>query len=150
MNKTDIYKKNQKSIKILGVATPIVFWVCLALAIIFFLVAISNCITNINEIYDYLDSKVYNDTELAANYTTLCDKYGELIIGQGTSGFTLHFVNFKGAIFNALNVSMAILSEIFLFLAFFLGKWFLPYYKKHLENSNQDMVNLTILEKEDK
>lgn len=146
MDKTELYKKNQKSIKVLGVATPIVFWVCIALAVIFFSVAISSCLQNINEIYDYLDSKVYNDTQLAENYQFLIDKYGEMIVGQGTSGFTLHFVNFKGAIFSVLNVTMVVLAEVFLFLAFFLGKWFMPYYKKHLENSNQDMVNITILE----
>lgn len=145
-DKEKLYRKNQKSIKVLGIVTPIVFWVCIALAIIFFIVALSQSITNINEIYDLLDSKTYNDTQIAENYNYLCNKYGELVVGQGTSGFTIHFVNFKSAIFNALIVSMVILSEVFLIAGFFLGKWFLPYYKKKLESSNQDMVNLTILQ----
>jgi len=145
MNKEEIYKKNQKRIKALAILSPIVFWVCLALAIVCFCSAIGNSMDNVNEIYNLLDSKVYNDTQLADNYQYLINKYGKWVIGQGTSGFTMVFVNFKGAIFSGFVVLNAIFSAIFLVSAFLLGKWLLPSLKKKFEIDNQDMVNLTIL-----
>ena len=150
MNKQEMYKSNQHKAKVINTFAPIVFWVCIALAFVFFVVAISESVSNLNEIYDKLDSNVYNDEQLAENYIELCDKYGEWVVGKGTSGFTLHFINFKGAIFSAVIVSMAICSEVFLLLGFLFGKWLMPYWSKKLEQSNQDMVNLTILEKADK
>jgi len=146
MTKEQIYKKNQKSIKLVGIFTPIVFWVCIALAVVLFFVAINQSIQNVNEIYDMLDSKVYNDTEIAENYQYLIDKYGEWVIGTGTSGFTIHFVNFKKAIFSGAILSMAIASVVLAVCGCLFGKWILPMIKKKLENENQDMVNLTILQ----
>lgn len=145
MSKEEIYKKNQKKIKLLGILTPIVFWVCLALFFVCFFTAIGNSISNVQEIYSYLDSNVYNDLELAENYQMLIQKYGEWVIGTGSSGFTMVFVNFRGAIFGGFILLNAIFSVIFLVCAFLLGKWLLPAMKKHLELENQDMVNLTIL-----
>jgi len=150
MNKQEQYKKNQRKAKILKVLTPIVFWVMLALAFVFFIVALSTGLENINEIYDLLDSKTYNDTEIAEHYSTLCDKYGEWVIGQGTNGFTIHFIDFKGALFSGLIVAMVVLGCVFFVGAFLIGKWILPMMVNKLEQENQDMVNLTILANEDK
>jgi len=145
LTKEQLYKKNQKAIKVLGICTPIVFWLLLALGVLCFCLAISRSMENVNEIYALLDSKTYNDTQLQENYNALVEKYGELCVGTGSNGFTIHFIDVKSAIFSAFIVANGVFSVIFILGAFILGKWVLPALKKHIELENQDMVNLTIL-----
>lgn len=148
MNKTEIYKKNQRKAKVLGILTPFVFWGLIVLAIIFFALALSNSVGNMDEITTLLNSKKYTGEDLRANYAYLIDKYGEWVIGSGSTGFTLTFINVKVAIFGGFAIFSGVSAVVCFIGAFVLGKWLFPLLTKKITQDNQDMVNLTILEKD--
>lgn len=148
MKKVDIYKKNQQKVKTIAILTPIIFWVLIGLSIICLISSIKNSIGNIVEISDLLDSQKYNGEQLKSNYTYLVDKYGEWVVGSGSNGFTLVFINIKNAMFSGFAILNGIMFIVFLLSAFILGKWLLPYWGKKIEQQNQDMVNIAILSKE--
>lgn len=141
-----IYKKNQKKSKILRILSPIVFWGCLALAIICLIFAVKNSFGNIREICDMLDNSKWTGDQLAQNYAYLIDKYGEWVIGNGGNGFTITFVNIGKALFSGLMIANCVLCVVFLVSAYVLGKWLLPKLSAQILIDNQDMVNLTILQ----
>ena len=89
----EIYKKNQKKSKVLRILAPICFWGFLALSVLCLIFAIRNSFGNIAEIMALLDSKKYTGVELQSNYSYLIDKYGEWVIGNGSTGFTITFIN---------------------------------------------------------
>lgn len=146
MDKVQIYKQNQKKSKILSNIAPFVFWVLLILSIVCFILAIRNSIGNILEITNLLDTKIYNGAELQEHYSALVGKYGEWIIGNGGSGWTITFINVGRAVFNGFMITNSVMSILFYLSAFILGKWLLPKISKQILQENQDMVNLTILE----
>ena len=146
----EIYKRNQKRSKVLRILSPIVFWGCLALAIICIIFAIKNSFGNVAEICSLLDSKKFTGEQLEQNYTYLCGKYGEWVIGTGGNGFVITFVNVGKALFSGLMIFNVFLSIFFLVCAFLLGKWILPKISAQLLIDNQDMVNLEILKSKDK
>lgn len=148
MNKTEIYKKNQRKAKVLGILTPFIFWGLIVLAIIFFALALSNSVGNMDEITTLLNSKKYTGEDLRANYAYLIDKYGEWVIGSGSTGFTLTFINVKAAIFGGFAIFSGVSAVVCFIGAFVLGKWLFPLLTKKITQDNQDMVNLTILEKD--
>lgn len=148
MNKTEIYKKNQKRAKIFAVISPFVFWGLIALAVIFFVLALENSVGNMDEITTLLNSKKYTGEELRANYLYLTAKYGEWVIGSGGTGFTLTFINVKAAIFGGFAVFAGISAIVCFIGAFVLGKWLFPMLAKKITQDNEDMVNLTILKKD--
>lgn len=150
MSKIDLYKKNQKTAKVIGVITPICFWGLVALSVICLIFAVRNSVGNIIEITELLDTRYYNAVEIEQNYNYLIDKFGEWVIGSGSNGFTLVFVNIGNAMFGGFAVFNGVMSVLFLVSAFILGKWVLPYTKNSIEQRNQDIVNLTILDKEEK
>lgn len=148
MKKVDIYKKNQQKVKTIAILTPIIFWVLIGLSIICLISSVKNSIGNIVEISDLLDSQKYNGEQLKNNYSYLVEKYGEWVIGSGSNGFTLVFINIKNAMFSGFAIFNGIMFIVFLLSAFILGKWLLPFWGKQIEQQNQDMVNITILSKE--
>ena len=141
----EIYKRNQKKSKVLRTIAPICFWGFLALAIICLIFAIKNSFGNVAEIINMLDKKNYTGEELQANYLYLIDKYGEWIIGNGSSGFQITFKNIGHALFSGLMMINLIFFIVFLVSAYLLGKWLLPKISAQILLDNQDMVNLTIL-----
>lgn len=145
LSKEELYKKNQKRIKAYKIASPIIFWGCLVLGVVFLVVALANSFGNANEIMEMLDTKTHTGEELQANYAYLTDKYGEWVIGNGDKGFQMVFVNIKTAIFSGIMITCAIMSLIFFASAYILGKWAFPFLAKKTLQENQDMVNLTIL-----
>ena len=146
----EIYKKNQKRAKIMRRMAPFVFWGFIVVAIVCFVLAIHNSLGNINEIIQQLNSKKYTGEELQAHYNALVEKYGEWVIGNGGAGFTVKFINIARAAFSGLMIANFIFCGVSIILAYLLGKWILPKTANLLEQSNTDMVNLTILRKEDK
>lgn len=147
---SEIYKKNQKKAKIITRLTPIIFWVCLALSVLFFIFAIKNSIGNVKEVFDLLNKDKYNDVQLEQNYAILVEKYGEFSIGQAGGGFNITFVNVKNALFSGLGILCFQMGVIFIGLAFLFAKWFLPKWVKAINENNQEMVNLKILENSEK
>ena len=146
----EIYKANQKKAKLFRTISPIVFWGCLALSVLCLVFAVKNSFGNVAEIMDMLDSKKYDGTQLRANYDYLTGKYGEWLIGNGSMGFQITFVNIGHALFSGLMVANVFLSVVFLISAYLLGKWLLPKLAEQITQDNQDMVNLTILKDHDK
>lgn len=147
LSKEQIYKRNQKIEKIIKIATPIVFWLFIALAVLFLILAIQNSFGNCSEIISKLDNKIYNDEQLQANYNELIEKYGEWTIGSGGSGFVIYFINIGKALFSGLMIVNLIFSITFAILSVLLGKWLMPYLARKMEQKNNDMVNLEILRK---
>lgn len=145
-----IYKRNQKRAKILTNITPFVFWGLLALSLICIIFALKNSFGNINEILHLLDDKVFNNTQIQANYAVLVEKYGEWVIGQQGGGFTISFINIGRALFSGLMMINVILAVVFFISAYLLGKWLLPKIAKQITQDNQDMVNLTVLKNSSK
>lgn len=146
----ELYKLNQKRAKIMRKVAPFVFWGFIALAIVCFILAIYNSLGNINEIIQQLNSKKYTGEQLQAHYNALVEKYGEWVIGNGGAGFTIKFINIARAAFSGIMIANFIFCGVSLVLAYLFGKWILPKMATMLEQSNTDMVNLTILRKEDK
>lgn len=146
----DIYKKNQRKSKILRILAPICFWGFLALAVVCLILAVKNSFGNIAEIIDLLDNKKYNGDEISQHYAMLIDKYGEWVIGTGSSGFTITFINIGRALFSGLMITSCVLSVVFFVSAYVLGKWILPKLSAQVLIDNQDMVNLTILKQQNK
>ena len=149
-NKTKIYLQNRKKAKIYKRITPLVFWGLIALSIFLFAVAIKNSLGNMDEITSLLNNKKFTGDELRANYLYLIDKYGEWVIGSGSTGFTLTFINVKSAIFGGLAVATGIGAIVCFIGAFLLGKWILPALAEKYTQDNQDLANLTIFEIEKK
>lgn len=145
-----IYKRNQKWAKGLKIAAPIVFWGCLGLSIFFILTAIKNSFGNVVEIIKLLDSKKFTGEQLQANYAYLLDKYGNWVIGSGSKGFMIEFINIGHAIFSGIMISCTIAAGVLFLSSLIFGKWILPAVSRQIIQDNQDMVNLTILKDKDK
>ena len=148
LSKEEIYKRNQKAVKVYKWLAPVTFWGLLAISIILFILAIRNSIGNIAEIIDMLQTDTHTGEELSANYNFLVAKYGEWVIGTGSNGFQMVFINIKKAVFSGIAISCIISCVISLIGAFVLGKWLFPALSDKTLQENQDMVNLTILKKE--
>lgn len=140
-----IYKSRQKTAKILLLLAPVVFWGCLVLSVISFIFAVQHSFGNIVEITNKLDDTNYTGVELEQNYKDLVDKYGEWLVGTGSGGFELKFINIKKAVFSGLMVTNCVFAVLFLLCAFVCGKWLFPLLSKQITQNNQDMVNLEIL-----
>lgn len=146
----ETYKKNQRISKTLRILSPVVFWVFLALSVLCLILAIQNSFGNVAEIMRLLENKNFTGAELEENYAYLVEKYGEWVIGNGGNGFTITFVNIGHALFSGLMITSLTFSIICFSSAFILGKWILPKISAQILIENQDMVNLTILKKNDK
>lgn len=140
-----IYNRNKKRAKTLKVCSPIVFWLCIVASICFLIVAVKNSFGNIAEIMELLDSKKYTGEQLRENYSFLIEKYGEWIIGNGSSGFTITFINIGKALFSGLMMFSLTMSLILLISAYVFGKWLFPMLANSITQNNQDMVNVTVL-----
>ena len=121
--------------------------VIIVLALIF---AIRNSFGNIAEICDLLDGKKYNGEQLQTNYLYLIEKYGEWVIGDGSHGFSIVFVNIGNALFSSIMVTSLFVSIVLFICAFIFGKWLLPKLSEQILQNNTDMVNMTILKEYDK
>ena len=145
-----LYKRNQKWAKALKILTPICFWLFLALGVLFLFLAIRNSFGNVAEIIDKLDKTQYTGEQLQENYNELIEKYGEWIIGNGSAGFTISFINIKKAVFSGVMITSGILCIVFFISSYVLGKWLLPKLANQIVQENQDMVNLQVLKNADK
>lgn len=144
------YKKNQKKVKIIKIATPIVRWGLLILSILFLYLTLKNSFGNIAEIIELLDSKKYTGEDLQRHYEMLINKYGKWNIGNGSAGFSIEFINIGKALFSGIAVTCFGLFVVCLISSFVFGKWLLPILAKQIEENNQNAVNLKIIEMAEK
>lgn len=145
-----IYKKNQKKIKAIKIATPIIRWGLLFLSILFLILALKNSFGNMTEIIELLDSKKYTGEVLKQNYEMLINKYGKWNIGNGSAGFSIEFINIGNALFSGIAITCFVLSVFCLIASFVFGKWLLPIISNQIEENNQNSVNLTVLKMAEK
>lgn len=145
-----VYDSNVKKVKFLRFITPIVFWGCIAIAVICFILAIRGTFGNLGEMISLLDNNKYTGEQLEQNYNYLIKKYGEWTIGSGGAGFTIKFIDIKQVAFSGFVIFTFIMAIFFLLTAFVLGKWILPKLADQVERDNQDMVNRTILKQSEK
>lgn len=140
-----VYNKNKKRAKVFKICSPIVFWTCIVLSVVFLIIAVKNSFGNIAEIIELLNDKKYTGEQLQENYAFLIEKYGEWVVGNGSTGFTITFVNIGKALFSGLMLFSLTMSIVLLISAFVFGKWLLPMLSNSITQNNQDMVNLTVL-----
>ena len=145
----EIYKRNQRKSKVLKVLSPVVFWGCLVLSVMCFIFAIKNSFGNIGEICELLDNKKFSGGQIKNNYAYLTEKYGEWVIGNGSAGFTITFINISRALFSGIMVANCFLSVLFLLSAYLFGKWLFPKLSEQILLDNQDMVNMTVLKNQE-
>ena len=150
LSKVDIYKKRQRKAKFLKVLAPIVYWICIILCVVCLVLAIRNSFGNVAEITSLLNSKKYTGAELQANYQMLIEKYGEWVIGSGSTGFTIKFINISKAVFSGIMISCLIGAVVSGISSVLFGKWLLPMLTRKFTQDNQDMTNLVILSEADK
>lgn len=142
----EIYKNNKKKSKILKILSPIVTWLFVILAVIFFILTVKNSIGNITEILNLLDKDIYTGEQLQENYAKLVEKWGEWeIIGENNAGLVIRYVNIGNALFSGLMVTYTILTIFSIVLAICIGKILLPQLAKMYVNINEEMVDVATL-----
>ena len=105
-----------------------------------------NSVGNVTEILSLLDKDNYSRTELEQNYTYLVEKWGEWeIVGEGTAGFVIRYVDVGNALFSGLMITYSTLTILSLCVAVVLGKIMLPALAKHFKNCNEEMVDMATL-----
>jgi len=93
-----------------------------------------------------LDKMKYTGTELEQNYQYLVNKWGEWeIIGAGSAGLVIRYVDVGNALFSGLMITYCILTFVTLVLALVLGKIVFPMLEKYFKNSNDEMVDMATL-----
>lgn len=141
-----LYKKNKRKAAIFAKLAPIVWWVFIALTIVFLSLAIENSIGNVLEILDALDKEVYNATEIRENYARLAERWGEWeVIGEENDLFTIRYINVANALFSGVMKAFVTLSMISLAIAIICGKIIFPYLHKVYENYNTELVDMATL-----
>lgn len=105
-----------------------------------------NSVGNITEILNLLDKDTHTAEQLATNYQSLISKWGEWeIIGGGTAGLTVRYVNIGNALFSGLMITFSVFTVISFVLAILLGKIIFPLLYKHFTNLNEEMVDMATL-----
>lgn len=142
----EIYKKNKKKAKVFSILAPIVYYFCLIVFVIFFIVAVHNSLGNVTEIICALDKDVYNETEIQENYRALVEQWGEWeIIGADKGGISVRYIDIRHALFSGLAITFCILSCIFLLCAIIFGKLLFPGLSKMYANTNRELVDMATL-----
>lgn len=146
MTAEQIYKSNKRKSKIFKTLSPVVYWVFIILTVIFFVLAVKNSIGNVIEILDGLDKDVYTEEQIVQNYNKFVQKYGEWnLIGNGTAGLSIRYINIKNALFSGFMVTYTILTVSFLIAAIILGKILFPGFAKLYSTNNEEMVDMATL-----
>lgn len=147
MTAEQIYKKNQLKVKIYKNLAPIVFWVFIGLAIIFFILMIRNSVGNITEIMSLLDKKSHTGEQIEQNYKMLVEKWGEwVIVGKNGGLFTIQFIDIRNAFFSGLMITFLTLSIVCLVFAIVVGKIVFPKLSTYYSENNQSMVDIATLQ----
>ena len=93
-----------------------------------------------------LDKSIYNDEQIAENYKKLIEKWGEWeIIGAGSAGLVIRYVDIRNALFSGLMITYTILCAVFFVLSIVIGKVLFPQLAKSLTDNNNELVDITTL-----
>ena len=142
-----MYKKNLQKSKIFKRLAPVVYWVFMALFVLFVILTISNSWGNITEIIHLLDKDAFTGEEISQNYQYLIEKWGEwVIIGKNAGMFSVQFVDIRKAFFSGLMITYISLAIISICVAIIIGKILLPKLAQLYSDNNQNMVNMATLQ----
>lgn len=107
---------------------------------------VKNSVGNVVEILELLDKDTHSGNELAQNYNVLVERWGEWeIIGAGSAGLVIRYVNIGNALFSGLMIMYGTLTIISFCIAIVFGKIMFPMLAKHFKNSNDEMVDMATL-----
>ena len=141
-----LYKQNKKKAKIFKTLSPVMCYLFLALAILFFIMMIKNSIGNVTEILHLLDKDIYTGEQIEENYAYLVQKWGEWeIVGAGTSGLVIRYVDVRNALFSGLMITYTVFTIFSLALSVILGKVLFPQLSKLYSDNNSEMVDVATL-----
>lgn len=141
-----IYRQNKRKHKLFSRLSPIIFYLFLALALVFFILTIKNSIGNVIEILHLLDDDIYSGEQIAKNYEYLVNKWGEWeIVGAGSAGLVIRYVDVRTAMFSGLMITYTILCIISILCAVIFGKILFPQMAKLYKNNNDEMVDVATL-----
>jgi hypothetical protein len=123
------------------------YWVFLALTVVFFILMIRHSLGNVMEIINLLDKETLTGEQLAENYAYLVEKYGEwTVIGKNGGLFQVEFIDIRAALFSGLMITFLILSIVCFIVAVVTGKILFPKLAQLYKDNNQDMVNMATLQ----
>ena len=141
-----LYKINKKKAKIFKMLSPVMLYLFLALAVLFFILTIRNSIGNVTEILRLLDKDVYTGEQIAENYQYLVEKWGEWeIVGAGNAGLVIRYVDVRNALFSGLMIVYICLTIFCIALAIIIGKIVFPQLSKLYSDTNSEMVDVATL-----
>lgn len=107
---------------------------------------IKNSIGNVTEILHLLDKDIYTGEQIEENYAYLVQKWGEWeIVGAGTSGLVIRYVDVRNALFSGLMITYTILTIICVVLSIIFGKVLFPQLSKLFSDNNSEMVDIATL-----
>lgn len=107
---------------------------------------IKNSIGNVTEILHLLDKDIYTGEQIEENYAYLVQKWGEWeIVGAGTSGLVIRYVDVRNALFSGLMITYTVLTIICIALSIVLGKVLFPQLSKLFSDNNSEMVGIATL-----
>lgn len=122
------------------------FWVLIALTIIFFVLAIRHSVGNVVEVINLLDTDKYARSDLQINYNMLREKWGEWVLfGDEGAGISVKYINVGAALFSGLMITYTTLTLIFFLLAIIIGKILLPMLTNMYKNDNDELIDITTL-----
>ena len=146
MTSEQLYRRNKKKAKVFNTLAPVVKWVFLLVAVVFFVLAIHNSIGNVTEILHLLDKDIYTGEEIAQHYKMLVEKWGEWeIVGADAAGLVIRYVDIRNALFSGLMITYSVLTAVSLLLAIVLGKIVFPQFAKVFANNNDELVDVATL-----
>ena len=98
------------------------------------------------EILRLLDKDIYTGEQIEENYASLVQKWGEWeIVGAGTSGLVIRYVDVRNALFSGLMITYTVLTIICIALSIVLGKVLFPQLSKLFSDNNSEMVDIATL-----
>lgn len=98
------------------------------------------------EILRLLDKDIYTGEQIEENYAYLVQKWGEWeIVGAGTSGLVIRYVDVRNALFSGLMITYTVLTIICVALSIVLGKVLFPQLSKLFSDNNSEMVDIATL-----
>lgn len=121
-------------------------WSFLAIAVIFFFLALQNSIGNVTEILSLLNKDKYTGEQITENYAMLVERWGEWnIVGADSAGLNIKYVDVGAALFSGFMVVFTVLTIVFLALSIVVGKILFPKLIKMYTDQNGQLVDLATL-----
>ena len=108
---------------------------------------IKNSVGNITEILNLLDDTKWSGEEIQKHYAELIDRWGEWeIVGKDEAGIVVRYVDIRNAMFSGVAMTFGVFMFLSFVVAIIFGKIVFPLLKRHYEDSNEELVDITTLQ----